>query len=143
MLDLSKKTSQQLNSIVKNHFDKGVAEAPLLTAAKHELARRAVDALSAKDKRSVEQELELRASCDRLGWPGDKTERQRAGITATEKQYGECHFAWVVMETFARDFGALPTGEDRAKLAEKFGLNLGNLNAEHAFWLRSRNGDLS
>ena len=138
MTDLSKKTDTQLNTIVTNHFDAGVTEAPLLTAAKRELAVRAVTGMSAKDRRTVEQELGLRELADGLGWPVDVKQRSAAGISDRGLRYGECHYAWVVMETFTRSNQREPSVTEREALAGKHGLNPGNIGVEHSNWLRER-----
>lgn len=88
--------------------------------------------------RTDEQERVLREMADSLGWPTRKDFRAAMGISGTENRYGECHFAWVVMETFLQDNGREPAPHERNALSEEHGLSPGNLRAEFTSWRKAR-----
>ena len=138
MIDLSKKSDEQLNAIVAMHLENGVARAALLSAAQRQLAILAVGGISAKDRRTDAQNVGLRELADALGWPTKVEVRSAAGITNRELRYGECHYAWVVMESFTRSNRREPSREERDALAHKHGLSPGNVNVEYSIWHRDR-----
>jgi len=94
--------------------------------------------MSAKDRRTDEQKLELRDLADELGWPAEIKQRAATGISDRGLRYGECHYAWVVMETFTRAYRREPSVTERKDLAAKHSLDPGNIAAEHSNWQRKR-----
>lgn len=121
-----------------DHVNPVATEAPLRAPVQRGSPNHAGIKASAKNGRTDEQERALKKMSDALGWPADSKQREAFGISNTGTCYGECHYAWIVMETFTRNFGREPTPSEREELAVRHGLNPGNVRAEYSSWRRGR-----